>query len=460
MIRAGTGVLALTLAALAAACSDSTGGNGGGGEDDELAMAGGDMTVFDATSTAFKTPAPNLSQESLDRHVAGDAQFEATFVSAPAPVNPGLGPVFDNTACGNCHINDGRGLAPAPGQPSPSLLFRISLAGMDEHGGPMAVPGAGTQMQQRAIIGATPKGSGAVTFEEVPGHFDDGTAYSLRRPTYQLTGGSAPLPGGMLVSPRVAPPVFGLALLEAVSEQTLLVAADPDDRDGDGISGRPNYVWDPITGGTEIGRFGWKANAATALQQTAAAYNGDMGVTSSYFPAEPCEGEQPACDRHDPDVSDDIVGLVQHYIRTLGVPARRSLDDARARRGETVFREAGCAKCHLPELRTGSFPEVPEAANQVIRPYTDLLLHDMGPGLADGRSDFLASGTEWRTAPLWGIGLTAVVNGHTNFLHDGRARNLMEAVLWHDGEAAGSKTKVLALPLADREALLAFLGSL
>lgn len=460
MIRVGPGLLALTLAAAVAACSDSTGGNGGGSDDDELALAGGAMTVFDATSTAFKSPAPNLSQESFDRHVAGDAQFEATFVSAPAPVNPGLGPVFDNTACGNCHINDGRGLAPAPGQPSPSLLFRTSLAGTDEHGGPVPVPGVGLQMQQRATIGDTPDGSAAVTFEELPGHFDDGTPYSLRRPNFQLTGGVAPLPGGVLVSPRVAPPVFGIALLEAVSEQTLLVAADPDDRDGDGVSGRANYVWDPITGATEIGRFGWKANSATALQQTGAAYNGDMGVTSSYFPAEPCEGEQPGCDRHDPEVSDEIVGLVQHYIRTLGVPARRSLDDAQARRGETVFRDAGCAKCHLPELRTGAFSEVAEAANQVIRPYTDLLLHDMGSGLADGRPDFLASGSEWRTAPLWGIGLTAVVNGHTNFLHDGRARDIMEAVVWHDGEAAGAKTKVLALPAASRDDLLAFLRSL
>ena len=299
-----------------------------------------------------------------------------------------------------------------------------------------------------------------MTFEEVPGAFDDGTAYSLRRPTYQLAGIAAPLPGGLLVSPRVAPPVFGQGLLEAVTEATILASADPDDQNGDGISGRANYVWDPITGSTEIGRFGRKANTATVLQQTAAAYNGDMGVTSSFLPAEPCEGEQAGCERHDPEVTDEVVRLVEHYVRTLGVPARRDLDDAEARRGEALFKSAGCASCHLPELRTGTLADVPEASNQVIRPYTDLLLHDMGPGLADGRPDFLASGSEWRTAPLWGIGLTTVVNGHTNFLHDGRARDLMEAVLWHDGEAAGAKAKVLKMAAADREALLAFLRSL
>ncbi len=451
--------LALLLFAIAAAgCSDATGSGGGG--DEELALSGGAMTVFDATSNAFETPAPNLSGESLERHLAGDAQFGAVFVTAPAPVNGGLGPVFNNTSCGRCHINDGRGRPPDPGQPFATMLFRTSVAGVDPRGGPQPAPRIGLQLQLRAIVGFSPEGNAAVSYDEAAGRFDDGTPFSLRRPRYALDGGAAPLPPGLLVSPRVAPPVFGLGLLEALSEATILAAADPEDSDGDGVSGRPNYVWDPTAGAVAIGRFGWKANTASLLQQTAAAYNGDMGVTSSFFPQESCEGELEGCEPHPPEVTDEVVRLAQHYVRTLGVPARRDLDDTQARRGEAVFREVGCAGCHLPELRTGDLAGVPEASGQVIRPYTDLLLHDMGPGLADDRPDFDASGQEWRTPPLWGIGLSLVVSGHTTFLHDGRARDLMEAILWHDGEAAGARSRVLNLAPADREALLAFLRSL
>ncbi len=454
--RHGLGPLFFALAVWG--CSDAT-GSGGGGGDDALALSGGAMTVFDATSAAFETPAPNLSGESFDRHMAGDFQFGATFVTAPAPVHAGLGPVFNNTSCERCHVGDGRGRPPSPGEAFVSLLIRTSVAGMDERGGPVPAPGIGLQLQLRAIVGFPPEGSAAVAYEEVPGQFSDGTPYSLRRPTFALQGGSVSLPAGLLASPRIAPPVFGLGLLEAVGEATIVSSADPEDADGDGISGRPNRVWDPTAGAAAIGRFGWKANNASLLAQTAFAYNADMGVTSSFLPAEPCEG-LPGCEPHAPDVSDEVVALAQHYVRTLGVPARRGLDDPVARRGETVFRESGCAGCHLPELRTGTLSGVPEASGQTIRPYTDLLLHDMGPGLSDDRPDFQASGREWRTPPLWGIGLTAVVNGHTNFLHDGRARDLMEAILWHDGEAAGARSRVLDLAPADREALLTFLRSL
>jgi CxxC motif-containing protein (DUF1111 family) len=450
--------VALLLALAVSGCGDATGAGGGG--DEALALSGGAMTVFDATSNAFETPAPNLGSESLDRHLAGDFQFGATFVTAPAPVHAGLGPVFNNTSCERCHVGDGRGRPPNPGETFTSLLFRTSVAGMDPQGGPLSAPGVGLQLQLRSIVGFAAEGTAALAYDEVAGEFADGTPYTLHRPRYTLTGGAAPLPGGLLISPRVAPPVFGLGLLEALSEATIMAAADPDDADGDGISGRPNRVWDPTAGATAIGRFGWKANAASLLQQTASAYNGDMGVTSSFLPAEPCEGLIAGCERHAPDVTDEVVRLAQHYVRTLGVPARRGLDDQVARRGETVFRQAGCASCHLPELRTGDLLDVPEASGQTIRPYTDLLLHDMGPDLADDRPDFEASGQEWRTPPLWGIGLTVVVSGHTNFLHDGRARDLMEAILWHGGEAAGARSKVLDLAPADREALLAFLRSL
>ena len=232
------------------------------------------------------------------------------------------------------------------------------------------------------------------------------------------------------------------------------------DRNRDGISGRPNFVWDQARQRTVLGRFGWKANAPNLVQQTAGAYNGDMGVTSTLFPAESCEGQDPRCGRHAPEVDDETVAAVALYTRTLGVPARRSLDDAKATAGEQLFHAAGCAGCHVATLRTGQLRGVPEVSNQVIHPYTDLLLHDMGPGLADDRPDFRASGREWRTPPLWGIGLVQTVNGHTNFLHDGRARSLLEAVMWHGGEAQRARDRVRDFTADQRASLVAFLESL
>lgn len=279
-------------------------------------------------------------------------------------------------------------------------------------------------------------------------------------PAYTLTGVYRSLPAEVLFSPRTAPVVFGLGLLEAVPDGQIVSRADPRDRNRDGISGRPNYVWDAVKGKRALGRFGWKANVANLIQQTAGAYNGDMGVTSDLFPAESCEGNYPGCARHAPEIDPQTVADVALYTQTLAVPARRDLDDPVTQRGEQVFHAVGCAGCHTPTLRTAVLRGVPEVSHQVIHPYTDLLVHDMGPGLADGRRDFQASGSEWRTPPLWGIGLVETVNKHTNFLHDGRARTLLEAVLWHGGEAKRARDKVKRLASRDREALIAFLQSL
>jgi CxxC motif-containing protein (DUF1111 family) len=421
------------------------------------ALSGGATTVFDVSATAFSLPAPNLAGRSLAMHTLGDVQFELEFTDG-AP-SPGLGPVFDNISCEACHAGDGRGRPPVGAEPFSSLLFRASVPGYGPHGGPSPVPGLGTQLQLRAITGATADAQAAVTYVEVPGRFADGTGYSLRGPRYTFTGGG--LPAGLLFSPRVAPVVFGLGLLEAVPEEDVRELADPRDRDHNGISGRANYVWNAIRRRTTLGRFGWKANAPNLLQQTAGAYNGDMGITSSIFPSEACEGSRhPGCAPHAPEIDDQLVKAVAFYTQTLGVPARRSLDDPKARQGEQLFYAARCAGCHVPTLRTGYLRNIPEVSNQVIHPYTDLLLHDMGPGLADGRPDFLASGSEWRTPPLWGIGLVHTVNDHTNFLHDGRARSLLEAVLWHGGEGRESKERVRRMPAAERDALVAFLESL
>ena len=423
------------------------------------ALSGGATTVFDESENAFSLPAANLAGTDLARHDEGDEGFEVAFTES-GPEQLGLGPVFDNTSCEGCHEGDGRGRPPVGTEEFTSFLFRASVAGKDIHGGPKPVPGFGGQLQTHAISTLVPEISATISYDELPGRFADGTRFSLRVPTYALSGVYAPLPAGTLVSPRSAPFVFGLGLLEAVPENAVLALSDPSDRDRNGISGRLNYVYDPVRRRTVPGRFGWKANTANLPVQTAGAYNGDMGITSSIFPAESCEGAYPECAAHPIEVEDETVADVAFYTQTLGVPARRSLNDPGTGRGEVLFNAIGCAGCHAPTLRTGSLRGVPEVSNQIIHPYTDLLLHDMGPGLADNRPDFLASGSEWRTPPLWGIGLVQVVNGHTNFLHDGRARSLLEAVLWHGGEAKQARERVRQLSRSDREALIAFLQSL
>jgi CxxC motif-containing protein (DUF1111 family) len=424
------------------------------------ALSGGATTVYDASPEAFSLPAPNLSGRNIAVHEEGDEGFEDVFLPTPAVEHAGLGPVFDNVSCEACHLGDGRGRPPLPGEQIASLLFRASIDGIGPHGGPAPVPGFGGQLQLRAIPGFEPEVSAAIRYVDVRGTFTDGTEFQLRAPSYDLAGVYAALPADVLVSPRVAPPVFGLGLLEAVPELVVLRLADVRDRDRDGVSGRPNYVWDQTRRRTVLGRFGWKANAPNLVQQTAGAYNGDMGVTSTLFPAESCEGQDPRCGPHPPEVDDQTVSAVALYTRTLGVPARRNLDDPRASEGEQLFHAVGCAGCHVATLRTGRLRGVPEVSNQVIHPYTDLLLHDMGPGLADDRPDFRASGREWRTPPLWGIGLVQTVNGHTNFLHDGRARSLLEAVMWHGGEAQRARDRVRGFTAEQRAALVAFLESL
>lgn len=415
------------------------------------ALSGGDLTVFDASAGAFSLPALTLAGVRLAQHDEGDQAFEAEFGLE-------LGPVFDNVSCESCHLGDGRGRPPVGGEPFESLLFRASVPGLGPHGGPRPVPGFGLQLQLRST-GMLPDAAAVVQYVESSGVFSDGTPFQLRSPTYTLTGIRQALPMGTLISPRVAPAVVGLGLLEAVPEFEVLAIAAAQALIGQ-VSGRPNYVWDEIRGRLALGRFGWKANNPSLMQQTAGAYNGDMGITTSLFPAEPCEGADPACARHAPELSDQTVADVAFYTQTLGVPARRNLNDPVALAGEVLFHQSGCASCHIATLRTGALAGVPEVSNQVIHPYTDLLVHDMGPALADNRPDFRASGREWRTAPLWGIGLVETVNGHTNFLHDGRARSLIEAVLWHGGEAAAAQGRVKQMTAAERAALVAFLKSL
>ena len=429
----------------------------------EKALSGGDTTVFDATSHAFSTPAPNLSADALEKHLVGDAEFEAVFVTVPAEVNAGLGPVYNNVSCINCHARDGRGRAPMSGEKFSSMLFRVSLPNPDGDGtqAPVEVPGFGTQLNDRAIFGVSPEGRVSINYTEAEITTSDGVKVHLRTPSYTVEESYQPLPNDVQLSPRVAPVVFGLGLLEAIPEATILALADEADSNRDGISGKANFVWDVVEQRSRLGRFGWKANQPTLIQQVASAYNDDMGLTTSLLPRENSVGQSQHDGRDDePELNDEILEAVTFYVQTLAVPARRDVDDPTVQLGEQLFEQANCTACHVSTLQTGVLPDVPAVSNQTIHPYTDLLLHDMGPGLADNRPDFLADGQEWRTPPLWGIGLVRTVNGHTNFLHDGRARGLMEAIMWHDSEAAASREAVQQMSQADRDALLAFLESL
>ncbi|MFO0749742.1 MAG: di-heme oxidoredictase family protein [Myxococcota bacterium] len=425
-------------------------------------LPGGDLTVFDRSSNAFRMPGPSLDADELARHLDGDATFEASFVTAPAPVHGGLGPVFNHFSCSGCHPRDGRGQALAGGPPlfSP-LLVRVSLpAAMGaplEPGGAVPLPGIGTQIRDHAVFGATPDATVVLTWVELsaPGTFGDGMPYALRQPHLAIRrpDGSG-LPPEAMVSARVAPPVFGLGLLEAVPDASIEALADPDDEDGDGISGRANHAYDARVGRAVLGRFGWKANTPDLELQTAAAYVNDMGVTNPLHPAPDGSVE----------VDADTLAATTFYVRTLGVPAPADPargDADRVVRGQRLFASMGCGGCHVETLTTAPAaalpPERRALGDQVIHPYTDLLVHDMGPGLADGRPDWEASGSEWRTAPLWGIGLTETVLPGASYLHDGRARTLAEAILWHGGEAEAAREAFRTATAAEREALLAFL---
>lgn len=425
---------ALALAALAACADDPT-----------TAPAGGDTTVRDRTSNAYSLPAANLGDDELARHLAGDVAFEATFVRGPAPVNAGLGPLYNHNACAACHGKDGRGL-PQFGGPASQALVRVSLADgtPDLPGAPVPVPGLGGQLQDHAVFGVPAEVTVALAWTETTGSYADGTAYALRAPALTLTyPDGRPLEPTIMRSLRQAPAVFGAGLLEAIPDAALEAAADPDDRDGDGVSGRPNRVWDVDAGAVRIGRFGHKAGNPTLVQQAAAAYANDMGVTSRRFGG-------------DVEVDDAKVELTAFYTATLAVPARAPGDVAA---GEARFAEFGCAACHTPTQTSGPHA-IAALADQQFQPYTDLLLHDLGPDLDDDRPEYLADGREWRTPPLWGLGLVQTVLPGASYLHDGRARTVAEAILWHGGEAEAARERFRTAPADQREELLRFLSAL
>ena len=430
-------------------------------EQSDERLSGGSQTIFSEGVGAFSAAFPTLSGIRAEMHDLGDAHFEATFVSSPAPQFQGLGTIFNSNSCVNCHVNDGRGKLIMNNEALSSMLFRVSVPGLGAYGGPLEAPGFGGQLQDKTTFGHAPEAGVTVSWTEGPVYFGDGDSIILRQPNWNFINHYTTVPPGMMYSARVAPPLHGMGLLEQIDENTVRSFADVNDANGDGISGKVNNVWDEKNQRMMLGRFGWKAEAATLDQQVAGAYNEDMGVTSYIFRRESSFGQiQYDNIMDEPEVPDSIFNSVVFYVKTLAVPARRKVTDPIVMRGKEIFSQANCGKCHVSSIRTKTDVSFPEASNQLIHPYTDLLLHDMGPGLADNRPTYQANGQEWRTSPLWGIGLTQLVNGHNNYLHDGRARNLMEAIIWHGGEADASVGYVKALSKQDRDALISFLRSL
>jgi len=416
-------------------------------------------------ANSFIMPMPGLTAEHEGMFYSGNGYFNQSWVEAPSSTaaRDGLGPLFNARSCSACHFKDGRAAPPEDGQaPFGGVLLRVSRDGPS---GAEPDPAYGFQIQDVASPGVQPEFLPRVTWETLEGSFPDGERFELTAPTYHLDqpAHGAPDPS-MRVSPRVAVQVIGLALLEAIPEARLEALADPDDVDADGISGRMPWTTSLVDGETVAGRFGWKGEAASVVDQSAKAAAEDLGLTSWVAPEDDCTPLQTDClaqeSGGEPEISDRIFERLVLYTRALAVPARRAADDPDVLAGQGHFTELGCVGCHVPQHETGPFPPLPELEGQEIHPYTDLLLHDMGPALADDRPIAAASGSEWQTRPLWGIGLLEVVNGHTRLLHDGRANGIEEAILWHGGEAEGPKAAFMALSRRERAQLVAFVSDL
>ncbi len=429
---------------------------------------GGQTTRTVSGQTAFTLPAANMRPEHQRAFFFGNRLFNTNWVIAPASVKSfdGLGPLFNRVSCDGCHTQDGRGRPPlTDAETMDSMLMRISIPDAKSVSGTAAHPIYGDQISELANQPIKAEGHTKISREIVDGTYGDGTAYTLEKPSYTVENlGYGPLGEGVMFSPRVASQMIGLGLLEAVPEDILLANADPDDKNADGISGRPNRVFDPVTKKETIGRFGWKANQPDLMAQNAMAAFGDIGLTSPVHPTENCTSAQTECANapkgDEADLSQSFLDRLTLYTRLLAVPAQRNSDDPKVVQGQKLFGEFGCASCHTVTLTTGDSAALPELANQTFHPFTDLLLHDMGPNLADNRPDGLATGTEWRTPPLWGIGHFEATNGHQRLLHDGRARGPAEAILWHGGEGEQAKEAFRNAPKSEREALIAFLNSL
>lgn len=449
-------------------------------------LPGGAATSRKVTQSrnAFSHSSGNIGFEGELDFKIGNAMFRKVWVSAPASTHKsdGLGPLYNARSCQGCHLKDGRGHPPAanwPDDDAVSMFLRLSIPPQtDEQRRALAEhrinvvpePTYGGQLQDHAVQGHAIEGRMHINYEHVPVTLGDGETVTLRKPSYRVTDlGYGPLHPDTMLSPRIAPQMIGLGLLAAVPESAVMERVDPDDENGDGISGRPNRVWSAEKKRVMLGRFGWKAGMPSILEQSVGAFAGDIGISSRLAPTPSgeCTPAQKVClgapngrDDGEEEIGRKLLALVVRYASNLAVPKRRNPADPAVLQGKALFRSLGCSGCHNPRFVTGKDDKEPHLSGQTIWPYTDLLLHDMGEGLADGRPEGVATGREWRTAPLWGIGLTEEVSGHTYFLHDGRARSITEAILWHGGEAQPARDAFAALTREERDRLIAFVKSL
>jgi CxxC motif-containing protein (DUF1111 family) len=456
------------------------------------ANGGGAATVrARSNGDAFSLPSGNTPFERQMDFQLGNGLFTKIWVSSPSSTlaSDGLGPLFNARSCQSCHLKDGRGHPPeGTDDAAVSIFLRVSIP-VDETTEMSAIetylhaldpdtarsapdPVYGGQLQDFGVQGHRAEYSFDVTYQEVEVPLSDGESAQLRQPIYRATNlGYGPLSQGAMMSPRVAPQMIGLGLLEAIPANDILSLEDPGDADGDGISGVAQIVWSDEYARPMLGRFGHKAGQPTIRQQSASAFAGDIGISSPLYntPAGDCTALQTDCllapdgssgTAELTEISEEGLDLVSFYSRNLAVPERRAVDDPLVLRGKEVFYQTGCTSCHVAKFVTERLVDQPEQSFQLIWPYTDLLLHDMGAGLADNRPEGRANGREWRTAPLWGIGMTETVSGHSYFLHDGRARSLLEAVLWHGGEAQTQRDAVINMPAENRAALIRYLESL
>lgn len=425
-------------------------------------LPGGDLTHTDLSRNAFSHPGPNVKGETKLQFGVGNSFFKTAWPEAPSSLvdRDGLGPTYNAISCASCHTLDGRGVGYynytdfKEFDVNVSLLFRLSEA--DNYGG---------QLNPLGISGVPGEAQPKVVLKFIDGAYPDGSKYEIREPRFVFSNFSyGPFPSETRISPRVATQMIGLGLVEAIDEKSILKNEDPQDSNQDGISGRANYIFDVEANQLKLGRFGWKASQPSLKQQNAAAFLGDLGMTTSLFKEENCPTVQILCIQAPtggtPEINEDILKKLTIYTQTLGVPQRRNMDKPAVINGEKLFTQIHCDSCHTPSFQTGSTHEISFLHNQLIYPYSDFLLHDMGSDLADHRPDGKANGREWRTPPLWGVGLIPTVNGHQNLLHDARARNVEEAILWHGGEAEASRESFKNLNKKNRNDLIEFINSL
>lgn len=452
------------------------------------ALPGGSATVSYKPYPSFVRPAASLPEAARPDFYAGKALANQPWVKAPTVTDArdGLGPIYNARTCLACHVNGGRGLMPMDGNsPLFSAFVRISLPGKDAVIGVVPEPVYGDQIQGQSVAlfhqlrgqvaeddpsrktEVPPEAYVFVDWQSKSFLYPDGGKVSLRKPELRITElGYGKLHPDTLMSIRNAPAIHGAGLLELISQADIESNADAGDRDGDGISGRLNQVWDFEKKQAVPGRFGWKANRANLRIVTAAAFAGDVGISSPLF-GQPCTKAQALClstpdgnGEEGVELPSHLLDLVINFTRNIGVPKRRNFNDPQVKAGRQQFFSSGCADCHIPGFMTGKSDTLAHLSEQLIWPYTDLLLHDMGSDLSDGRPDYLATESEWRTPPLWGVGLSQQVNGSKHFLHDGRAQSVEEAILWHGGEAEKSRQYFVSLDHKNRQALIKFVESL